>query len=217
MYKHLIVAVVAALTLAGPALAKSPKVLKTQVDLYERFGEAASSGLSGYVVIDTVAINRTQPANSGDPVTVSPDYSDRQIGWYKKKDTEYLVVLAGTDIEQFVRDAITLGFNRAGYAVVPVDDPRAASAPRVDVEVTSLWMWVAPIEEKTRKQFHFTMETIVTSDAPELANIGTVKGSGFRNGSRDTNWKSYRNTALHSIKFFISEFEENIRASIAAY
>jgi hypothetical protein len=218
MHKYLFAAVALAITLVAPAQAKSPKVLNTKVDLYERFGQPASMGSSGDVVIDSVTVNRTQPAESGDPVTVSPDHSDTQIGWHKKKNKEYLIILEATDIEQFVRDAITIGFNRAGYAVVPAGSSQAASASHVKVEVKSLWMWVVSVEKDwSNKQFHFNISTVVTSDAPAMLNIGTVKGHGFRNGSRDTNWKSYRNTALHSMKFFINNFAESVTASIVAH
>ena len=191
VYQYLMIVVIAALFLAGPAQAKKAKVIETKVDLYERFGPPIISGPAGYVVIDAVTINRTQPPNSGDPVTVSPDYRETQIGWYKKHRIdrygfptyrEYLILLEGTNIKRFVQQAITLGFNRAGYAVVATDDPRAASAARVEIELTSLWMWVVPLDEDwVSSQFHFYIKTAVTSDTPELANIGTVKGSGFRN------------------------------------
>ena len=129
---------------------------------------------------------------------------------------EYILVLEDTDIKQLVSDAMTFGFDRAGYKVVLASDPRSKNAPRVDVEITSLWMWVTIINDRSRKQFHFNIETVVTSNARELANIGVVKAYGFRNGSYDKNWKSYSNTALHTLKFFIDDFRDNVAASVAA-
>jgi hypothetical protein len=125
-------------------------------------------------------------------------------------------LLKDTHIKQFVRDVITLGFNRAGYVVLSPSDVRSADAPRVNVEVTSLWMWKVPSGEAwADEQFHFHMETVIESGTPELANIGTVKGSGFRNGSRERSWRSYRTTALHSIEFFIEDFKNSVQTSTA--
>ena len=218
MHKYLIAVVLAAFVIASPAQAKKPRLIKTQINLYESFDRSVTELSDGYVVINTVKLNRTQPEASGEPVTISPEHSDTQIGWVIGNVSEYLIVLKGTHIKRFARDAISLGFNRAGFTVVPASDSRAANAPRVDVEVKSLWMWVVPSgNEYSRHQFHFDLETLVTSDAPELAEIGVVKGSGYRNGSRLTSWKSYRNTALHSMKFFIDNFESRVRSSIEAH
>lgn len=216
-FRYLILAIATVLMVVGPAQAGTPKILKTKIDLYERFGAPVASGPAGVVVIDTITIDRSPPVNFGDSITVHPNYLSTQIGWYEKNGQEYLIVLDGTDIKQLVRDAITLGLNRAGYAVVAAGDPDAAAAAHMDVEVVTLWTWVETVQSnRTSRQnvFFFDMETIVRSKTPALANIATVKGFGYRNGSRTTNWKSYRNTALHAIKFFIDDFERMARASI---
>jgi len=182
----------------GIANARDPKILDIEVGLLGQFHSAWANpvGIDAKVAINTITVNRTQPRQSGDVVANMPEkYKHKQIGVYteynkkpkagvyspknrgKSKSREYHIILEDSTVEQFTRDLVTLAFNFAGYDVVAGGD----DVPSVDVDLTALWMWVRPIGGG-RKQFHFAVVTKVSSDTPELANIGTVRGAGFRNG-----------------------------------
>jgi hypothetical protein len=224
MRKYLIFSML--ILFVGIANARDPKILAIDVGLLGQFPSAWANpvGIDAKVAINTITVNRTQPAQSGDVVANMPEkYKHKQIGVYteeskqkpgvyspraKKNSREYHIILEGSTVEQFARDLVTLAFNFAGYEVVAGGD----DVPSVDVDLTALWMWVQPIA-RNRKQFHFAVETKVSSDTPELANIGTVRGAGFRNGSRPTSKKSYRNTVLHSVKSYFTNFENRLEAS----
>jgi hypothetical protein len=218
MSKHLagLFIVIVAFVFAGPSQAKGPKKISVTMDLSERFGPPASQGPNGYLVIDSVTNNRIQPEESGESVTLLPEFADVQIGSIKNNNSEYVILLKDTDIESFVRDVLTLQFNRAGYAVIPDNDARAADAAHVDVDLTALWMWATKLEgSSSRKQFHFQMKSAIASQAQELANLGTVETYGFRNGSRITSWKSYNHTAMFAVKESLDEINNKIRQSAA--
>jgi hypothetical protein len=211
MSKYLIALFVAAIALAGPVHAKGPKQINVPMDLEKRFGAPSAQGSKGFLVIESITNNRVQPEESGEKVTILPEFASTQIGSYTRSGREYVILLEGTNIDEFVRDVLTLGFNRAGYAVIPGDDSRAADAAHVEVDLTSLWMWVTPIEGKSRKTFHFRMEPVISSSTPALENIGAVELYDFRNGSRDTSWKSYNQTAMYTVKAKLDEISNKIR------
>ena len=215
MSKYVVALCIALFALSNFAQAKGPKTINVPMDLVERFGAPSTQGSKGYLVIDSVTNNRIQPEASGESVVILPEFADIQIGSYTRGSSEYVILLEDTNIERFVRDVLTLGFNRAGYAVISSDDSRAADAAHVDVDLRSLWMWVTKIEGKSRKTFHFHMEPVITSETPELAAIGAVELYGFRNGSRDTSWKSYNQTAMYTVKATLNNINDKIRESAA--
>ena len=45
----------------------------------------------------------------------------------------------------------------------------------------------------------------------------TVSGTGFRNGSRPTNAKSYSNSLLHSLKSVIKDFNDDYDVALRNY
>ena len=90
-----------------------------------------------------------------------------------------LVLIKNVDLEAFAQQAITLGLREAGYAVILRDDPRAANAWFISVDVTDLWLSVRPVEGAALShRFEFRYETRISSDVPELAALTTVAGRG---------------------------------------
>ena len=54
------------------------------------------------------------------------------------------------------------------------------------------------------------MATELTSNTDGIADIGSVQVTDYRNGSRVTHWKSYRNTIMHSMKAYIASFADKL-------
>jgi len=213
MKKPLLMLCAGLLLAAAAANAAKPKLINTTVDLSEgNYGPPLTSSL-GTVSIGTVTIDRTLPAAAVDSPEPDPQYAAQQIGYYRKS-YEYLVVLKNKTNEQFVREAVALALSQAGYAVV---SNAAAADKTVDVKVSELWMWVTPMpDNRDRKQFYFAMTTEFSSDDKILNGIGAVAVNDFRNGSRDTNWKSYRNTIMHSMKGYLANFNQALELSRSA-
>ena len=194
--------------LVAVAVAASP--IKVTIDFSEgTYADHATTGGKS-VIIDSITVARAQPAAAGAEVDISAEHVNTQIGWVDYRGEGYAVVLKNKDIEQFVREAITLAFDRSGYSVI-----RAAtdneSAIHVDVTVSELWMWAIPMEGNKRQSFYFSMDTELTSNTDGVADIGSVQVTDFRNGSRMTSWKSYRNTIMHSMKAYIASFAAKLK------
>jgi hypothetical protein len=159
------------------------------------------------VIIDAITVDRTQPAAAGVEVDINAEHVDTQIGWVDYRGEGYAVVLKNKDIEQFVREAITLAFDRSGYSVISAATDNE-NAIHVDVTASELWMWAVPMEGNKRQSFYFSMATELTSNTDGVADIGSVHVTDYRNGSRMTHWKSYRNTIMHSMKAYIASFAD---------
>jgi hypothetical protein len=207
----------AGIALAGlwlfASIANAGSPIKVHIDFSEGTYESQASPTGKTVVIDSVTIDRVQPEQSGEPVEVTPEFAGSQIGWLDYRGDKRNIVLKNVMLQQFVRDAVSLGFDRSGYQVV-ADDPDAI---HVDVAVPELWMWVEKMEgSQSRRQFHFAMTTDISSNTDGVADIGAVRVADYRNGSRATSWKSYRNTIMHSMKAYTVNFSRALQESKTA-
>jgi hypothetical protein len=99
--------------------------------------------------------------------------------------------------------------------VIQEGEARYEDVPKLDVTVKEMWMWNTRISDSKRSEFHFAMKTEFSSDVPELENMPVVEVRDFRNGGRQTNWKSYRNTIMHSMKGYIVNFNGALAESSA--
>jgi len=201
---------------SGVASAKKPRTIEPRIDLAEGVYKAQTYRESGFIGVGVVTVDREQPINSGRRVELNPEYADEQIGWIEYRGTEYLVVLKNQTVSSLVRAAVELALEKSGYSVVREGQAGYGDVPKLDVNVEELWMWRTPIDDTRRSQFHFAMETSFSSEIPELQNMAAVQVQDFRNGSRTKNWKSYRNTVMHSMKAYIRNFNIALASSAAA-
>ncbi len=201
--KIIVVAAVSYFVFISSSVAGKP--IRVTIDFNEGSYQEQAASNDKTVVIDTVVVDRVQPAASGERVDIDLQYADSQIGWINHRGSEYIVVLKNATLEKFAREAVTLAFEKSGYRVVAVDNIDA-NVLHFDVTVSELWMWLSPIEGSNRKQFHFAMTTNVTSNTDGVQDLGSVRVQDYRNGSKPTSWKSYRNTIMHSMKVYIKTF-----------
>jgi len=208
LLRTVLVVAVGIFGLVAVAVAASP--IKVTIDFSEgTYADHATTGGKS-VILDSITIDRAQPAAAGAEVDISAEYVDTQIGWVDYRGAGYAVVLKNKDNEQFVREAITLAFDRSGYSVVSAVTDNENTI-HVDVTVSELWMWAIPMEGNKRQSFYFSMDTELTSNTDGVEDIGSVHVTDYRNGSRMTNWKSYRNTIMHSMKAYIANFADKLK------
>jgi hypothetical protein len=208
LLRTVLVVAVGIFSLVAVAVAASP--IEVTIDFSEGtyVDHATTDGKS--VIIDSITVDRAQPAAAGAEVDISAEYVDTQIGWIDYRGAGYAVVLKNKDVEQFVREAITLAFDRSGYSVISTATANENTI-HVDVTVSELWMWAIPMEGNKRQSFYFSMDTELTSNTDGIADIGSVHVTDYRNGSRVTHWKSYRNTIMHSMKAYIASFADQLK------
>jgi hypothetical protein len=201
------------------AVAK-PKFVTGELDGFKRLVHVApdSTNALGYVVIDSVTNRRVQPYTSGKTISIEPFNQNTQIGiaqvpYSTRAGTKDYAVLLDSNINDLVLEIVTLGFNSAGYAVVPADDERASSAHHVAVEIASLWTWLLPHSDEDY-QFNFDMAIVVHADGTPFSSIGKVQSMAAINGSHPKMWRSYNNTATPMVKDFLNNFMNAVHRSV---
>jgi len=199
---------------ASAASAKKPKLIDARIDFSEGNYVQLSPAGAGTVIIGALTVERDQPVSEEGGERIYPGYEEVQIGFHNNGLSDRFITLKNKTVEQLAREAVTLAFERSGYAVVQAGDVGAEAASRVDVTVSDLWMWTEKFPDKNRWKFNFRMTTSFESDDPALASLQTVSVSDFRNGGRDRNWKSYRNTIMHSMKAYIASFHTALNSEL---
>ena len=192
---------------ASAALAdSSPKANKTillDLDL-QRLARPGAGNL-GNVVIEHVtdARNISPVGNSQvtDPALL--------VGQYLRSSTStYDVVLTGgKDVTDLARETMEIALTRAGYTVIQPGSEGAVDAAAIDLRVDRFWVEYDPEGGSNRRSFDCEFDIAIDSAAEPFSRIVSVSGSGFRNGSRPRNPKSYSNSLLHSLKFLLEDFE----------
>ena len=148
--KIIVVAAVSYFVFISSSVAGKP--IRVTIDFNEGSYQEQAASNDKTVVIDTVVVDRVQPAASGERVDIDLQYADSQIGWINHRGSEYIVVLKNATLEKFAREAVTLAFEKSGYRVVAVDNIDA-NVLHFDVTVSELWMWQSPIEDSKRRSF----------------------------------------------------------------
>jgi hypothetical protein len=196
--------------LGSQVQAKPAKPVKTKVSLYSHFGKRAGRQSQKFVVIDSIYVDRVVPGQASDFSQVVPELSQKQIGVVKVNGRLSPLVLEGTTIQEFVRDAVTIGFSDSGIEVLRSDHPQVAGNPHIDVTVDTFWLQMTSGMFTARDRYDFTIETTITSSVPGLGKVGVVKGIGYRNSRHQSVGQASANTILYVMKDYFRSFEANV-------
>jgi len=172
-------------------------------------------GDRGPVVISAVTDARSlTPAGTSDPAIQST-----LVGQYlKNSDSVYDVILTGgKDVTDIVNEVITMNLTQLGYVVVEANSPAGESAPSLAITINKFWVENDPAGGANKKSFDCIFNFTVESNSEPFDKIGVVSGSGFRNGSRETNPKSYSNSLQHSLKFVMQDFERQYDNALRSF
>jgi len=172
-------------------------------------------GDRGPVAISAVTDARAlTPAGTSDATPQST-----LVGQYlKKSDAIYDVILVGgKDVTDIVNEVIAMNLTQLGYVVVDADSPEGKAAPSLAISINKFWVENDPAGGSNKKSFDCVFSFTVESNSEPFEKMGTVSGSGFRNGSRATNPKSYSNSLLHSLKFVMQDFERKYDNALRSF
>lgn len=211
-FRPLILAYAIIMFLPAPAYAANKQI---QLDLDVTRLAKPGQGDRGPVVISAVTDARAvNPAGTSE---ASPQST--LVGQYlKSSDTVYDVILVGgKDVTDIVNEVITMNLTQLGYVVVDADSPAGKTAPSLAISINNFWVENDPAGGSNKKSFDCVFSFTVESNSEPFDKMGTVSGSGFRNGSRATNPKSYSNSLLHSLKFVMQDFDRKYDTALRSF
>jgi len=212
MNKYLTTGMLIVAALGTQAAVASNKLIEVDPDI-KRLARM-STEKRGNVVI-TAVTDKREFSVAGDS---DPGMHGRLIGQFDKKpesekDKIYDVVLKDEmDATTVMRDFLEMMLVSVGYNVIDSSSAGATNASTVSVEVNELWFEIKPLVDSNRMMFECSLAMTIDGKDPELGSLGKISVTDYRNGSRPTNWKSYRNTIGYTGKKFIDEFQVRFNA-----